>query len=91
MAKCDECDDTGRWQFGTSRHVQFLASNMPCPRGCPETWPCDAAGCEGRAQTTFVAREDGELGGRHWQAGDALHYCWPHARKIYNDKDPLED
>jgi len=53
--------------------------------------PCDAAGCSDPAPTTFTAMENGPLGGREWNTGDVIHYCWPHAQRLYRGKDPLDE
>jgi hypothetical protein len=50
---------------------------------------CAVLGCGRFAATTFIAAEDGELAGWVWRTGDDLHFCWPHARDLYWDRDPL--
>jgi hypothetical protein len=50
---------------------------------------CAVLGCGRIAPTTYIAAEDGELAGWAWKRGDALHFCWPHARNLYRGRDPL--
>jgi hypothetical protein len=50
---------------------------------------CAVLGCGRIAATTYVAAEAGELAGWSWVVGEEIHFCWPHARELYHDRDPL--
>lgn len=57
-------------------------SHTPTPDNGSEN-TCVAPGCGAVAALTFIAAQDGRLGGQDWQEGDPIFVCMPHGTDIY--------